>query len=126
MDTAALVLHNLRPLPGAPGRQRRERLGLGAVSAARDGQGRRRPASSGTGSAGRSTTGPEIFKRHVSVAPFDDDDLRGLIDLLGADRVLFGSDYPHPEGVVASTAPRARRRRAAEDRPRQHREASGL
>lgn len=42
----------------------------------------------------------EIFKRHVSVAPFDDDDLRGLIDAIGADRVLFGSDYPHPEGVA--------------------------
>ena len=22
-----------------------------------------------------------------------------MIDLLGADRVLFGSDYPHPEGM---------------------------
>ena len=42
----------------------------------------------------------QIFKRHISVAPFDDDDLRGLIDLIGADRVLFGSDYPHPEGVA--------------------------
>jgi predicted TIM-barrel fold metal-dependent hydrolase len=41
-----------------------------------------------------------IFKRHVSVAPFDDDDIRGLVDLLGADRVLLGSDYPHPEGVA--------------------------
>jgi predicted TIM-barrel fold metal-dependent hydrolase len=40
----------------------------------------------------------EIFKRHVSVAPFDDDDFRGLVDLLGADRILLGSDYPHPEG----------------------------
>jgi predicted TIM-barrel fold metal-dependent hydrolase len=40
----------------------------------------------------------EIFRRHVSVAPFDDDDIRGLVDLLGADRVLLGSDYPHPEG----------------------------
>jgi predicted TIM-barrel fold metal-dependent hydrolase len=42
----------------------------------------------------------EIFKRHVSVAPFDDDDLRDLIDRIGVDRVLFGSDYPHPEGVA--------------------------
>ena len=25
---------------------------------------------------------------------------QGLIDLLGADRVLFGSDYPHPEGMA--------------------------
>ena len=40
----------------------------------------------------------DIFKQHVSVAPFDDDDIRGLVDLIGADRVLLGSDYPHPEG----------------------------
>ena len=43
----------------------------------------------------------EIFRQHVSVAPFDDDDIRGLVDLLGADRVLLGSDYPHPEGIAA-------------------------
>ena len=24
----------------------------------------------------------------------------GLVELLGADRVLFGSDYPHPEGMA--------------------------
>jgi len=41
-----------------------------------------------------------IFRRHVSVAPFDDDDIRGLVDLIGADRVLLGSDYPHPEGMA--------------------------
>jgi predicted TIM-barrel fold metal-dependent hydrolase len=40
----------------------------------------------------------DIFRAHVSVAPFDDDDIRGLVDLIGADRVLLGSDYPHPEG----------------------------
>lgn len=40
----------------------------------------------------------EVFKHHVSVAPFDDDDIRGLVDLLGVERVLLGSDYPHPEG----------------------------
>jgi len=57
-----------------------------------------------TGAQGRWLGGPvterpsEIFKRHVSVAPFDDDDARALIDLIGADRVLLGSDYPHPEG----------------------------
>jgi predicted TIM-barrel fold metal-dependent hydrolase len=39
-----------------------------------------------------------IFRRHVSVAPFDDDDVREIVDLIGADRVLLGSDYPHPEG----------------------------
>lgn len=46
----------------------------------------------------------DIFKAHVSVAPFDDDDIRGLVDLIGVDRVLLGSDYPHPEGYpVPST-----------------------
>jgi predicted TIM-barrel fold metal-dependent hydrolase len=48
---------------------------------------------------GRITDHPsEIFKRHVSVAPNDDDDIRGLVDLIGATQVLLGSDYPHPEG----------------------------
>ena len=42
----------------------------------------------------------EIFRRHVSVAPFDDDDIRDLVARIGADRVLLGSDYPHPEGIA--------------------------
>lgn len=42
----------------------------------------------------------EIFRRHVLVAPFENDDIRGLVDLLGAERVLLGSDYPHPEGLA--------------------------
>jgi predicted TIM-barrel fold metal-dependent hydrolase len=42
----------------------------------------------------------EIFKHHISIAPFDDDDIRGLVDEIGATQVLFGSDYPHPEGVA--------------------------
>jgi len=48
---------------------------------------------------GRFTESPtELFRQHVSVAPYDDDDIRGLIELIGANRVLLGSDYPHPEG----------------------------
>jgi predicted TIM-barrel fold metal-dependent hydrolase len=27
-----------------------------------------------------------------------------IIALIGADRVLFGSDYPHPEGLAEPTA----------------------
>jgi predicted TIM-barrel fold metal-dependent hydrolase len=45
-----------------------------------------------------------LFKRHISVAPFDDDDIRELIDHIGADRVLLGSDFPHPEGLVEPRA----------------------
>ena len=40
----------------------------------------------------------DVFRAHVSVAPFDDDDVRELIGLIGAGRVVLGSDYPHPEG----------------------------
>ncbi|MBS1848037.1 MAG: amidohydrolase family protein [Actinobacteria bacterium] len=41
-----------------------------------------------------------VFKRNIWVHPFHEDDPIGLVELLGADHVLFGSDYPHPEGMV--------------------------
>jgi predicted TIM-barrel fold metal-dependent hydrolase len=41
----------------------------------------------------------EVFKRNVFVHPFHEEDPKGLVELLGADNVLFGSDYPHPEGM---------------------------
>jgi predicted TIM-barrel fold metal-dependent hydrolase len=41
----------------------------------------------------------EVFKRNVFVHPFHEEDPKGLIELLGADNVVFGSDYPHPEGM---------------------------
>ena len=41
----------------------------------------------------------EVFKRCVYVHPFHEDDPRGLADLIGVDNVIFGSDYPHPEGM---------------------------
>lgn len=40
----------------------------------------------------------DIFKAKVSVSPFPEEDVRGLIELIGGDQVLFGSDWPHPEG----------------------------
>jgi predicted TIM-barrel fold metal-dependent hydrolase len=42
----------------------------------------------------------DVFREHVYVAPLDDDDIRGLVDLIGPDRVLLGSDFPHPEGIA--------------------------
>jgi predicted TIM-barrel fold metal-dependent hydrolase len=35
----------------------------------------------------------------VWVAPFYEDDIRVVRDAIGADRVLLGSDWPHPEGL---------------------------
>ncbi len=42
----------------------------------------------------------EVFKRNIYVHPFHEEDPRGLVQVLGADRVLFGSDFPHPEGMA--------------------------
>ena len=32
--------------------------------------------------------------------PFHEEDPKELVNLLGDDQVLFGSDYPHPEGLA--------------------------
>jgi predicted TIM-barrel fold metal-dependent hydrolase len=40
-----------------------------------------------------------VFKRNVWIHPFHEEDPRGLIKLMGADRVVFGSDFPHAEGM---------------------------
>jgi len=42
----------------------------------------------------------DVFRRHVWVNPFHEEDMSHLIDVLGADRVMFGSDFPHPEGLA--------------------------
>jgi predicted TIM-barrel fold metal-dependent hydrolase len=42
----------------------------------------------------------EVFHRNISVHAFRDTDPEGLVGLLGADRCLFGSDFPHPEGLA--------------------------
>ena len=42
----------------------------------------------------------EAFKRNVYVSPFHEDDIAALIDAMGVDHILFGSDYPHPEGLA--------------------------
>jgi predicted TIM-barrel fold metal-dependent hydrolase len=42
----------------------------------------------------------KAFRRNVSISPFYEDDLARLIEAVGVDRVLFGSDFPHPEGLA--------------------------
>jgi predicted TIM-barrel fold metal-dependent hydrolase len=41
-----------------------------------------------------------VFKRNIHVSPFWEEDLGALAELIGVDHVLFGSDYPHPEGLA--------------------------
>lgn len=39
-------------------------------------------------------------KNRIHISPFYEEDLGHLVDLVGVERVLFGSDYPHPEGLA--------------------------
>jgi predicted TIM-barrel fold metal-dependent hydrolase len=39
------------------------------------------------------------LKRSINVHPFFEEDVLGVVEAIGADNVLFGSDYPHPEGL---------------------------
>jgi predicted TIM-barrel fold metal-dependent hydrolase len=41
-----------------------------------------------------------ILKRHVFVSPHHEEDVPALIGEIGASQVLFGSDYPHSEGLA--------------------------
>ncbi|HEX6420383.1 MAG TPA: amidohydrolase family protein, partial [Acidimicrobiales bacterium] len=41
----------------------------------------------------------ETFRRHVWINPFWEDDLASVVEWMGADRVLFGSDWPHIEAL---------------------------
>jgi predicted TIM-barrel fold metal-dependent hydrolase len=50
---------------------------------------------------GRVTERPsDIFKRHVFVSPYHEEDIVALTETIGVGQVLFGSDYPHPEGLA--------------------------
>jgi predicted TIM-barrel fold metal-dependent hydrolase len=42
----------------------------------------------------------DTFRRHVWVSPFYEDELGELRDLLGAEHILMGSDFPHAEGLA--------------------------
>ena len=41
----------------------------------------------------------ELFREHVWMNPFWEDNVYEVIELMGADHVIFGSDWPHIEGM---------------------------
>ena len=41
----------------------------------------------------------DTFRRHIWINPFWEDDVDEIVDLMGDDRVIFGSDWPHVEGL---------------------------
>jgi predicted TIM-barrel fold metal-dependent hydrolase len=42
----------------------------------------------------------EVVRRNIYISPFWEEDPAVLGELIGVDHVLFGSDYPHPEGLA--------------------------
>ncbi len=46
----------------------------------------------------------EILKEHLYLTPYPEDDVVPVVELMGVDHVLFGSDYPHPEGLAEPNA----------------------
>jgi predicted TIM-barrel fold metal-dependent hydrolase len=42
-----------------------------------------------------------IFRRHVRVAPYPEDDIPWVVENLGqSDSIVMGSDFPHAEGLA--------------------------
>ena len=46
----------------------------------------------------------DVVRRNIYISPFWEEDYAELAELLGEDHVLFGSDYPHPEGLAEPAA----------------------
>ena len=42
----------------------------------------------------------EIFRRHFLVAPFPEENVRRVVDDVGIESIVFGSDFPHGEGLA--------------------------
>jgi predicted TIM-barrel fold metal-dependent hydrolase len=43
----------------------------------------------------------DTLREHVWVTPYLEEDLLALANLIGVERILFGSDWPHGEGVAS-------------------------
>jgi predicted TIM-barrel fold metal-dependent hydrolase len=41
------------------------------------------------------------MRRNIYISPFWEENFAELAELLGEEHVLFGSDYPHPEGLAS-------------------------
>jgi predicted TIM-barrel fold metal-dependent hydrolase len=41
----------------------------------------------------------EIFQEHFVVAPYPEENVDRILEVVGSDCLVFGSDFPHPEGL---------------------------
>jgi predicted TIM-barrel fold metal-dependent hydrolase len=58
-------------------------------------------AKNGYWPCGQLTERPSnIFRRHVGVVPYPEDDIVEITAVVGPDTLCLGTDFPHPEGVA--------------------------
>ncbi len=41
----------------------------------------------------------DVFREHFLVAPYPEEKVSRILDVLSPDSLVFGSDFPHPEGL---------------------------
>ena len=41
----------------------------------------------------------DVFRKHFLVAPYPEEKISRILDILTPDQLIFGSDFPHPEGL---------------------------
>ena len=46
----------------------------------------------------------ETLREHLWIAPFHEDSLESLAAAIGTERIMLGSDWPHPEGLAVPAA----------------------
>ncbi len=42
----------------------------------------------------------ETLRKHIFLSPFYEEPIREVANLVGVSQILFGSDFPHPEGLA--------------------------
>ena len=41
----------------------------------------------------------DVFRQHFLVAPYPEEKISRILEVLSPDQLIFGSDFPHPEGL---------------------------
>ena len=91
----------LRPVPEHQGLPLGDGHGLAPLHPAQDGPRLPDGPQSKWSESGRLDRRPsEIFREHFIVAPYPEENVRRVVDEVGIEPIVFGSDFPHGEGLA--------------------------
>jgi len=60
----------------------------------------------------------EYFRRHCFVAPFPEENVDRVVEAIGVEPIVFGSDFPHGEGLPDPSVYLAQLRNLTEEQSR--------